>query len=701
MRNMVITALLLCVVGLTAKAESEVVVVEKNVKLSSSSLEVDLSSVRPAILGYRSTGTDRSNLQGASDLRGPEVLFYDQKRKVERSSFDDSKDIKVSYSLKSDTGNAIYDCHIDYDGKPAADYQIMLSLYNDRLTITTRLLRETLPVRVLSIKLPVTTVMADEPGAKMAFPLRSGRLVDVKEANPGRFVHKVDWFNPAPMAMVYNRTMLALVSLSSLDDQMISQVGGSPKNGSISIEFVRRPHADKPELSFQVQQDSTCTITILTNHGKPIDWTAGALEYGKSIPRQVNAMYAGAVIYKIMLDEPNAPTWTTLDDALDIIKHINRLTGGARQIVYLVGWQHNGHDTGYPDTAVFNERVGSVERFKKLIQEAKQLNAIVSVHDNYHDAYAKSPSWDDNIIARNSDGELAKGGIWNGGQAFIISPTAYLQKAQERARKTISMLGIEKTIHLDVLTDDPDRIDYNPASPAGRQKNVSAKLALISTFNQQGVDVTSEILTSPFVGRMSHFWLVENRPFTYYSAEESIPLVPMIFHGKVTAGGGNHSGEDMLNLLLHGWTFSADFSSTTKDQEILDDYYLVTLPWSSLATLEISGYDKNGSVERVNYAKGTYVEIDRSKGSYTVVKDGVTIAANYSTNVTMPDGTIMFYSRDGGKFKIDVPASWTDRTKLKVLQLVQSDTSNYSFVNGKLTVNAAPRVPFKISYGQK
>jgi hypothetical protein len=591
---------------------------------------------------------------------------------------------------------------MDYEGKPAVDYEINLSLSGKRLNITLRLIREFEPVKVMSVKLPVATVPSHQPGAKMAFPIRSGRLIDLTKAAPMQHVHKVGWFEPAPMGMVYHNQMLALLSLNSLDDQIISKVSEMPNYGTISVEFVRRPRADKPELTFLIQQDSTCSVTILeSRNDKPVNWTDGAIAYRDSIPRNIKPMYAGAFIYKIMLDEPDAPDWTTLDDALDLIKRVKRLTGGARQIVYLVGWQHTGHDTGYPDTSVFNKRVGSVDEFKKLVEQAKLENAIVSVHDNFHDAYTNSPAWDAGIIARSSDGELAKGGVWYGGQAYVISPSGYLAGAQARARKTVDMLGIERTVHLDVFSDDPDRIDFNPKSQAGRQKNISAKLAVISTFNQRGIDVTSEVLTSPFVGRISHFWVVENRPGGYWTAEEPIPLVPMMFHGKVTAGGSSHTGQDILSLLLEGWTFSDDFSKSTEDQEIMDKYYLVTLPWTSLASREMSDYEKKGSVERITYNEKTYVEIDRVENTYKIVRDGLTIAADYSTMIPMPDGTIVAYSRNGGKIKIDLPESWTDKDKLKVMQLVASATSSYRFKDGVLTLTTAPRVPYRISYGQK
>jgi hypothetical protein len=147
---------------------------------------------------------------------------------------------------------------------------------------------------------------------------------------------------------------------------------------------------------------------------------------------------------------------------------------------------------------------------------------------------------------------------------------------------------------------------------------------------------------------MSHFWRAEMRRVACWSAEERIPLVPMIFHGKVTAGGTAATDDDMLDLIECGWTFSADLDKGTTDRHIMDLYYLVTVPWSILAKREITGFEKNGPVERVWYDRDTYVQVDRERQSHDIVVDGVTIARDFSTNARLPDGRTVSYSRCAG-----------------------------------------------------
>lgn len=688
--------LLACVGSATC---SEYGVVERVIKLSSPTLEVNLDPSAPVIISYKSATKD-GLLFGAPNRLGPEVIFYDGDDAFYLSSYE--KEARVDCTVKSGPSAAVYSCRLVWKGKPTVDFELIFSVAGNKLSVTTRLLREMGTVRISSIKLPLVTVYSEQRGAKLALPTNLGRLFDIAKAEQEIHFIKADKSNIAAIGMAYYDKMLGLVTISSLDDQIISTIGGRPKYGGLSAEFVRRPRADKTDLSFLVQSDSTCTVTIIEpRDDTPVDWTAGAAAVRDTVPRNINSMYTGSFMYKIMLDRPGSPTWTTFNEALDLVRRVKRLTNGAAQIAYLEGWQRDGRDIGYPDTGALNERVGILDQLRTLIRRAKQENATISVRDNYADAYKDGASWNPGIIALDSSGEMVEGDPGGLGQAYTISPGKYIKTASDRAKRTVQLLGIEKTIHLDTLTDDPDVIDYNPASPTGRQKNAAAKLSIISEFERMGLNVTSDTLTAPFVTEISHFWNAEHNPAVRTQAESHIPLIPMVYHGKVTVGGNISADDDMLDILLFGWTFSEEFTKNTSDERIMDLYYLVTLPWSGLASREISGYKKDGSVERITYNVNTYVEVDKSKKTYKIVRDGTTIASDFSTMIPIPDGRIAVYSRKGGKITVELPESWNESKKIAVAHVGDAEKSSYRVKDGKLTLIAMPRTPYWISYKGK
>ena len=59
--------------------------------------------------------------------------------------------------------------------------------------------------------------------------------------------------------------------------------------------------------------------------------------------------YTQSFVTKIFLKAKTRDTvTTTMDQVRDIIRRTYEVSGGIHQIIYLVGWQYDGHDSKYP-----------------------------------------------------------------------------------------------------------------------------------------------------------------------------------------------------------------------------------------------------------------------------------------------------------------------------------------------------------------
>jgi len=60
--------------------------------------------------------------------------------------------------------------------------------------------------------------------------------------------------------------------------------------------------------------------------------------------------YSQTLVMKLFMSVPDGRGGTkvsnTVETAIDIIKKVDYLSLGAPKIIYLVGWQYNGHDDG-------------------------------------------------------------------------------------------------------------------------------------------------------------------------------------------------------------------------------------------------------------------------------------------------------------------------------------------------------------------
>jgi hypothetical protein len=508
----------------------------------------------------------------------------------------------------------------------------------------------------------------------------------------------VNWFAPVPVGIAFHELMLGVVCNDSLENHILAQVTDRPRKGRIGVELTHRHHAIDTSLSFLVNRTSSCTVNLVAaKPGKTVDWTDGAAIARDTLKPNLNDLYTGNTVYKVLCAFARAEDVTTFADTRELIRRIAKLTGGAKQVAYLVGWQHDGHDTGYPDVFTINKKLGTYEDFRRLVEDSVSDNALVSLHDNYHDTYVDSPVWDPRIVCINPDGQLRKGGIWGGGQAYEIGPTKYAAEAEVRAKKTVKWLKITQSTHLDVLSDKPDMVDFDPTGPAGRQANADAKRRIVKAFNDQGIDVTSEVAVWGFTDLMSHFWHLERRPEKGWTDEERIPLAAMILHGKVSYGGSADTDTDILDQLEHGATFSTDFTKDSTDKFIAESFYFLTIPWSLLGREVITGFERDGAWHKVSYGPASHIWVNRSANEFEVVWNGVTVVKNFTTTAPLGDGRIGVYSRDGGPVEIPVKALGLDVAEVVAFDVVSETRSRIRSACGKVTVLTEPGRPIILS----
>jgi len=259
----------------------------------------------------------------------------------------------------------------------------------------------------------------------------------------------------------------------------------------------------------------------------------------KEIIMKWNYDYSQTLWMKMFLARPDfdrgrSEVLITFDEALEIIKTVDRLTQGIRKIVYLVGWQGLGHDDCYPAMDTVNEALkGECDKTAKdglwrIFKEAKKHNTVVSVHGNISDAVATSPLLseliDANALVNDLNGKPAVLQTLNGRDCY---KTSYKQLWESGLFKRIVDSFVETvpvreagTVHLDNFCIAES---LNPKTYIDEQDEARNKM--LDCFAELGVDVTSE-----YTYREAHFRNESvthpNRELLYASAGEDMAEVP-------------------------------------------------------------------------------------------------------------------------------------------------------------------------------
>lgn len=388
-------------------------------------------------------------------------------------------------------------------------------------------------------------------------------------------------------------------------------------------------------------------------------------------------LYKDTLIYKIMLDpsgqyaESNPDSWKfaeirTLTEAKEIIMKVYNISNGIHQVVYLIGWQMGGHDFNYPypHKLPFNPKCGTREEFNSLKEELKKYNVELSLHDNFDDAYLSDEyKLNPDLLCHDETGKLWKGWFWAGGMSYILDPKAYLESGEvlERINTMISDYGIEKTYHLDVLSSEVRRYNFNPNNLLSGQTGIDAKQEIIKLFNKNGIDITSETLSLPFVGKIGYS---QNTRCCYngnlFYKDRPFPLTTLGFHGfipyKVSANGTRKS---LLNSIAFGGSCAVEFEDNIDMTMIGREIYLSSLPMTKLAYSKTVDAQITDELWEIYYEDGQ-VNVNFKTDDYEIIYKGKIISKNYKTFLQVGENEFCYYSIESKKESLDLPEAWNE-----------------------------------------
>lgn len=216
--------------------------------------------------------------------------------------------------------------------------------------------------------------------------------------------------------------------------------------------------------------------------------------------------------------------WVSHKDTKRITE--DALSLGMKGLVVVRGWIKGGYDDAHPDVWPPEPALGSVDELREICRMRDPL--VVALHDNYADIYPRAASWPNGVF-RLPDGAPMPGGIWAGGQCYIINGRDGVSYAKRNWRQ-IKTLD-PRAMFIDTTTAVNRYESYEPGNELTRNEDESYKRELLQFYKEQGQVLGSEEAADfgiPYVD-----WL-ENRH--HRVAGESIPLWPLVFHDCACCG---------------------------------------------------------------------------------------------------------------------------------------------------------------------
>jgi hypothetical protein len=689
--------------------------------LENDQLEVRLRGDMPLVERYL-LKENGGVLLGDVRQSGPGISFWDGAHAVPSNWTD------VTYRSERSGSAVTYHAVVTHAGREAVLFDLIYTLTRNQLRIELKNVTEREGFYLTDILLPgLVTVNTDDGASSLAIGADAGRLINVGATSSRVYEYEIDWLNPILGQFAYNSKAIGIADTKSIENHSIVSVfeQAGKKFGSLSMRLMHRltkydleefgtvVSVTDPKKLLKVQDTTSVTITVTGDYDKDgqVSWVDGTKVVREGIDAVPNPYYRDKTFVRTFVDRPPTrrdPTGLReeipFDSVLQRIKEFAAQTDSAACVMYLLGWQYEGHDSGYPSVDKVNENLGGKEALVKLIKEAKKYNVNVTFYDNYDDSYPNHPGWDEDVICRDPQGGLMKGGVWEGQQSYLISSYKYAVKSGlDRVKFTLDTYPVEKAYFIDVLSGGYNagrKYDFNPESPGGAIKNFEGKLMIIEAFNKRGIDIATEDFSGYFVGHVGTFGNIIAFDNVYFENEKAIPLIPFIYHGKTSYGMKISDRSDNLRRFLYG--HRAEKFTNKRTIFTPADYLLDALPKQKLYGKEMKAYFSEGDTERVVYEDGSVVEINLKADTYSVaLGDGRVIARNYTSFVPMDDHTFLACSRDGGTFRYPVPAEWTNPDAVRVVLMHKDGTRESipcSLKDGTLEFQAKPGAPYKVTY---
>lgn len=713
------------------------------IELTSETLKVALDRGKPRLAFIETRGGRRMMGDEASAFTQLEVSRIGVETLV---TGPDWPELTVISSVTTNAAEAVYCLDVSWDGAPAVRVEIFFELVGQKLRVGFRNVVEQPGYQLLTIRLPaLCTVLSAQAGARMVLPVQGGQLVDPARCANGRVLSWPGWTWQFHGAAAYYDGLLATVELASVDDYVWHEVdatrdplppelvggalplrpsdevecrptervrraaGGYCRKAGIGAELYHRAPSQRPELRFKVQEASSVSVEFAETSGDQPGWVQAAHRFRAALTCRPTPALEGALLYGIWSHLPGSESEAIdFDATLDIVRAFHHLSDGTKQVAMLIGWQHNGHDTGYPDTTVVNPRLGGRDKLLQLIQSAGSYNASISCHDSFHCAYKHSPKWDSSIVARNSSGELWKTAVWAGGQQYLLNYWSYRELAKARVAQTYGEVPFSGIIYFDEMNVYLGRYDYNPERPASLSQGLEGMRLLTAEMASRGLGVVSESFTGLLAGHLSHGWLFQDGPYATFDGSVQVPFVSFLYHGRATFGGDVRTDNDDPNTcqaLYHGRTVSTHVGRGKTLRGLVLAHYLVNVPYLLLRSRLIERFESLDAGVRIHYESpngASYVDVDLQTQRYRVVVDGRLIAGDDATFAPSPqDGAWLAFSKHERELVVQTPAGWERSSEVAAHELTERGpgASVACVIAGdRLKLQLRAGVPVKLEY---
>ncbi len=311
---------------------------------------------------------------------------------------------------------------------------------------------------------------------------------------------------------------------------------------------------------------------------------------------------------------------TRFEEVAGIANEI-RKSGVENAAIVLDGWNCEGHDGLYPTRFPVESALGGADAMAKAVAAIRSIGFQPGALDNYTDMYRRSPTFNKDFSAEQLGGLPWRGGIWAGGQSYVVCPRLANERYVQRDMRRLRDLGLEGMLFLDHCPGSGVLRCYDGEHPLTRPEYAKQVQEIIraarSTFGLCRVsapDVFAALAADSCMLPLQQTPGIDSLEDDWF-ADEEVPFLPIALHGIVLLAA--EADGDLLRTIEYGaapvYNMMTSNAARVLGDKIKPFYPRYATRLARLAEEFIESHETQGDgLVIVSYANGTQVLINRT-----------------------------------------------------------------------------------------
>ena len=202
------------------------------------------------------------------------------------------------------------------------------------------------------------------------------------------------------------------------------------------------------------------------------------------------------------------------------------------------GWQDGGYDGRTPGHFPVGAEAGGAEAFQRLVERAHRLGYLLTLHATNTDGYRCSKMWSEDWVCKRANGSLMEGGLWAGGQCYLVCQKASWAGWVPEELKKMAALGVDGPHYIDVYSATYPQPCADPRHPATWEDTAAYQNKVLAEAKRLMGGAASESGYDHVAGNIDYINYIERDLKTEHEGkfEDTLvsgvyPLWELVYHG--------------------------------------------------------------------------------------------------------------------------------------------------------------------------